>query len=121
MIATTGNYIKSNRDRVSRFLKGYLEGVAYVKQNRKDSLEVVKKKLRIGAEQERNLERSMDLLSAKYYEEVPYPSMRGVETVIGFVERDNPKAKGADPRMFVDDSLLREIEASGFVKTLYQR
>lgn len=121
MIATTGNYIKSNRDRVSRFLKGYLEGIAYVKQNRRESMEVVKKKLRIGAEQERNLERSIDLLSAKYYEQVPYPSIRGVETVLGFIERDNPKAKGADPKMFVDESLLREIEASGFVKTLYQR
>jgi hypothetical protein len=84
-------------------------------------MEVVKKKLRIGAEQERNLERSIDLLSAKYYESLPYPSMRGVETVLGFLERDNPKAKGADPKSFVDDSLLREIEASGFIKTLYQK
>jgi len=121
MIATTRSYIKGNRDRVSRFLKGYLEGIAYFKQNKKDSLEVVKKKLRISTEHERNLERSFDLLSAKYYEQIPYPSLRGVETVLGFVEKDNPKAKGADPKSFVDDSLLREIEGSGFVKTLYQK
>jgi ABC-type nitrate/sulfonate/bicarbonate transport system substrate-binding protein len=121
MIATTRGYIKGNRDKVSRFLKGYLEGIAFFKQNRKEGLEVVKKKLRISAEGERNLERSFDLLSAKYYEEMPYPSLRGVETVIGFLERDNPKAKGADPKSFVDDSLLREIDASGFVKGLYQR
>jgi ABC-type nitrate/sulfonate/bicarbonate transport system substrate-binding protein len=121
MIGTTRSYIKNNRDKVSRFLKGYLEGIAHVKQNKKDSVEIVKKKLRIGAEQERNLERSMDLLSAKYYESLPYPSLRGVETVLGFVEKDNPKAKGADPKSFVDDSLLREIEASGFVKALYQK
>jgi hypothetical protein len=92
-----------------------------VKQHKKESLDIVKKKLRLGPEQERNLERSLDLLIAKYYENVPYPSMRGVETVLGFVEKDNPKAKSADPKSFVDDSLLREIEASGFVKTLYQR
>ena len=121
MIATTRNYIKNNRDKVSRFLKSYLEGLAFVKQHKKESIDVVKKKLRIGAEQERNLEKSIDLLSAKYYEQIPYPSMRGVETVLGFVEKDNPKAKTADPKSFVDDSLLREIEASGFVKTLYQR
>ena len=121
MIATTRSYIKNNRDKVSRFLKGYLEGLAFVKQHKKESIDVVKKKLRIGAEQERNLERSIDLLSAKYYEAMPYPSMRGVETVLGFVEKDNPKAKGADPKSFVDDSLLREIENSGFVKTLYQK
>jgi ABC-type nitrate/sulfonate/bicarbonate transport system substrate-binding protein len=121
MIGTTRSYIKNNRDKVARFLKGYLEGIAHVKQNKKDSLEIVKKKLRIGAEQERNLERSMELLSAKYYESLPYPSLRGIETVLGFVEKDNPKAKGADPKSFVDDSLLREIEASGFVKALYQK
>ena len=80
MVATTRQYIKNNRDKVSRFLKGYLEGIAFVKQHKKESLDIVKKKLRIGPEQERNLERSLDLLIAKYYENVPYPSMRGVET-----------------------------------------
>jgi NitT/TauT family transport system substrate-binding protein len=121
MVATTRQYIKNNRDKVSRFLRGYVEGIAFVKQNKKESLEIVKKKLRIGPEQERNLERSLDLLIAKYYENVPYPSMRGVETVLGFVEKDNPKAKNADPKSFVDDSLLREIDQSGFIKKLYER
>ena len=121
MIGTTRNYIKNNRDKVSRFLKGYLEGIAFVKQNKKESIEIVKKKLRIGAEQERNLERSIELLSAKYYESLPYPSLRGVETVLGFVEKDNPKAKGADAKTFIDDSLLREIDGSGFVKKLYDK
>ena len=121
MIATTRSYVKSNRDKVSRFLKGFLEGLAFVKQHKKESVDIVKKKLRLGAEQERNLERSIDLLIAKYYEQIPYPSMRGVETVLGFVEKDNPKAKTADPKSFVDDSLLREIDQSGFVKALYQK
>jgi ABC-type nitrate/sulfonate/bicarbonate transport system substrate-binding protein len=121
MVATTRHYIKSNRDKVLRFLKGYVEGIAFVKQNKKESLDIVKKKLRIGPEQERTLERSIDLLIAKYYEAVPYPSLRGVETVLGFVEKDNPKAKSADPKSFVDDSLLREIDQSGFVKKLYER
>src|SRR6266850_6669717 len=121
MVATTRHYIKNNRDKVLRFLKGYVEGIAFVKQNKKESLDIVKKKLRIGPEQERTLERSIDLLIAKYYEAVPYPSLRGVETVLGFVEKDNPKAKSADPKSFVDDSLLREIDQSGFVKKLYER
>lgn len=121
MVATTRGFIKSHRDKVVRFLKGYLEGIAYFKQNRRESLDVVKKKLRLEASQERNLERAFDLLNAKYYETLPYPSLRGVETVLGFVEKDHPRAKTADPKSFVDESLLREIEQSGFVKTLYQR
>ena len=121
MVATTRQYIKNNRDKVLRFLRGYVEGIAFVKQNKKESLDIVKKKLRIGPEQERNLERSLDLLITKYYENIPYPSIRGVETVLGFIEKDNPKAKTADPKSFVDDSLLRELEQSGLVKKLYDR
>src|SRR6185503_11152126 len=121
MVATTRQYIKSNRDKVLRFLRGYVEGIAFVKQHKKESLDIVQKKLRIGPEQEKHLERSIDLLTAKYYEAIPYPSLRGVETVLGFVEKDNPKAKTADPKSFVDDSLLREIDQSGFVKKLYDR
>jgi NitT/TauT family transport system substrate-binding protein len=121
MVATTRQYIKSNRDKVLRFLRGYVEGIAFVKHNKKESLDVVRKKLRLGPEQERNLERSLDLLVAKYYESIPYPSLRGVETVLGFIEKDNPKAKTVDPKSFVEDSLLREIEQSGFIKKLYDR
>jgi NitT/TauT family transport system substrate-binding protein len=121
MVATTRSYVKTHRDKAIRFLKGYLEGIAYFKQNRKESLEVVKKKLRLDANQERNLEKAFDLLNAKYYETMPYPSMRGVETVLGFVEKDNPKAKTADPKSFVDESLLREVDQSGFTKMLYQK
>ena len=44
-----------------------------------------------------------------------------MKTVLGFVEKDNPNAKGADPKSFIDDTLLGEIDTSGFVKGLYQR
>jgi ABC-type nitrate/sulfonate/bicarbonate transport system substrate-binding protein len=121
MLATTRSYVRANREKAVRFLRGFVEGIAYFKQNKRESLEILSKKLRISAVQERNRERSYDLLATKYYEQMPYPSLRGVETVLGFLEKDNPKAKGADPKSFVDDSLLREIEASGFVKALYQR
>ena len=69
MVATTRQYIKNNRDKVLRFLKGYVEGIAFVKQNKKESLDIVKKKLRIGPEQEQNLERSIDLLSREILRE----------------------------------------------------
>lgn len=121
MIGSTRAYVRNNRDKVVRFLKGFVEGIAFTKQNRKESLEIVRKRLRIPAGQERNAERAVDLLASKYYEAVPYPSLRGVETVLGFIEKDNPKAKGADPKSFVDDTLLREIEQSGFIKTLYAK
>ena len=98
MIATTREYIKNNRDKVVRFLKGYFEGIAFVKHHKQESWTSSRRNFASVAEQEKNLERSIDLLIAKYYESMPYPSMRGVETVLGFVEKDNPKAETADSR-----------------------
>ena len=77
MIASTRSYIRTNHDKTVKFLKGFLEGIAYFKQNKKESLEIVRKKLRLNADQERNLERAYDLLATKYYEQMPYPSLRG--------------------------------------------
>jgi len=121
MLATTRSYIRANREKTLRFLRAFTEGIAYFKQNKRESLEILSRKLRVSAAQERSLERSYDLLATKFYDLPPYPSLRGVETVLGFVEKDNPKAKSADPKSFVDDSLLKEIEASGFIKTLSQK
>jgi hypothetical protein len=33
----------------------------------------------------------------------------------------NPKAAAADPKSFVDMSLVQELEASGFIKQLYKK
>ena len=104
-----------------KFIKAFVEGIAYFKKNKRESLEVLKKKLRVGYEGERYLEKSYELLAAEYYERVPYPSLQGVETVLEFLSKENPKARGADPKTFVDSTIIKEIEAGGFIKALYEK
>ena len=117
-------YLRKNRDQALRFLKGYIEGIAYFKKNKRESLEILRKKLRIQSEQERDvryLELSYNLLATSYYNDVPYASLKGIETVLDFISADEPKAKGTDPKSFADDSLVREIDASGLIKKFYER
>jgi NitT/TauT family transport system substrate-binding protein len=120
MLDTTRSYLRAHRDQAARFMKAFVEGIAYFKKNKKESVEVLKKKLRTDQEGEKYLEKSYDLLASRYYERVPYPSLKGVETVLEFLGKENPKARGADPKSFMDDSIVREIEASGFIKRLYE-
>lgn len=120
---TTRAFLRRNRDPAVRFVRGLVEGIAYFKKNKRESVEVLRKKLRIQSEQERelrHLESSYQLLATKYYQPVPYPSPKAVATVLEFVAADDPKAKGADPAAFIDDSIVREIEASGFIRALYE-
>jgi len=121
---STRSYVRKHRDQALRFTKAMVEGIAYFKKNKKESLEVLRKKLRIQSEQERSLrylESSYHLLASKYYSERPYPSTKAIQTSLEFLAADEPKARGADAKSFMDESLIRELDASGFIRTLYGR
>lgn len=121
-VDATRSYLKANRPQAVRFAKGLVEGIAYFKKYKKESVEVLQKKLRIQSAQERDLkylEASYNLLATKYYNPTLYPTLKAIETSLEFIAATEPKARGADARQFVDDSVLREVEASGFIKALY--
>jgi ABC-type nitrate/sulfonate/bicarbonate transport systems, periplasmic components len=121
MIDTTRGYIRTHRDVALRFLRGYIEGIAFFKNNRNESIEVLAKKLRTAPSQTKYLERSHALYSSGYFENTPYVSLRGVNTLLEFLGKDNPKARTADPRSFIDNSLVKELDDAGFIKKLYER
>jgi NitT/TauT family transport system substrate-binding protein len=122
-IDTTRGYLRRNRDQALRFIKGYCEGLAYFRKNKRDSIAVMQKKLRIQSAQEKDvkyLEMSYNLLASKFYNQIPYATPKAVETTLDFVAIEEPKAKGADAKLFLDESIVRELEASGFFKNLYE-
>ena len=122
-LESTRGFLRKNRDGAVRFMRGYIEGIAYFKNNKKESLEVLRKKLRIQSEQERDnryLEQSYNLL-ATAYNDVPYPALKSVQTIIDKVAEDEPKVKERDVKSFVDETLIRELENSGFTRALYGR
>jgi NitT/TauT family transport system substrate-binding protein len=122
-VDSTRSFLRQRRDAALRFIKALCEGIAYFTKYKQESVAVLQKKLRIQSAQEKDvkyLEASYQLLSSKYYNPVPYPSPNALQTTLEFIAADEPKAKGADPKSFVDESLVKEVEASGFIKRLYE-
>ena len=122
-LESTRGFLRKNRDGSLRFMRGYIEGIAYFKKNKSESLDVMRKKLRIQSEQERDnryLEQSYNLL-ANAYNDIPYPALKSVQTIIDKIAEDEPKAKERDVKSFVDDSFVKELEDTGFTKALYGR
>jgi ABC-type nitrate/sulfonate/bicarbonate transport system substrate-binding protein len=119
MIDTTRAFVRTHRDVALRFMRSYVEAIAYFKHNRRESIEVLAKKLRTAPSQAKYLERSYALYNSGYFESAPYPSLKGVSTLLDFLGRDNPRARTADPRSFIDPSLVKELDDSGFIKKLY--
>ena len=122
-VDSTKSYLRKQHDVAVRFIKGICEGIAYFEKNKKESIAVLQKKLRIQSAQEKDikyLEASYNLLADKFYNRVPYANPKAIETTLEFVGTEEPKARGADPKLFVDESIVREVDASGFIKTLYE-
>ncbi len=118
VVATTRRFLQTHRDASLRFMKAYIEGNAYFKNNRQESLEVLKKKLRAQGGQ-KYLEKSYDLFS-KYFDRAPYVSEEGVKTVLEFEWGGKRRVKEGDMAVFVDNSLVKEIDQSGFIDELYR-
>jgi ABC-type nitrate/sulfonate/bicarbonate transport system substrate-binding protein len=123
-LESTRTFLRNNRDRSLRFMKGYIEGIAYFKKNKRESIEIMQKKLRIQSQQERDiryLELSYNLLVSTFYNEVPYASAKAIQTILDKLAEEDPKIKEKDPKSFSDDSLIKELDDSGFIKALYAR
>jgi NitT/TauT family transport system substrate-binding protein len=116
-IGTRKSYIRTNRDTVIRFMKAYLEGIAIFKKNKDLALNTLKKYARL---ENVSVMRSIhDEYAQRLIRNVPYPSPEGIQTIIDQLAKTRPQAKTLNPDDFIDPTILREIDASGFVKQLY--
>ena len=50
--------------------------------------------------------------------DMPYVNLKGIKFLLDYIGETNPKAKTAQPENIADNGPLKEIEASGFLKTL---
>ncbi len=117
-IATTGAFMRQNRPIVKRFFMGYLEGVHYAKTHEADSVRLITELMRLKDPDE--AEESYRVIIQNMQPRKPYPSKEGVETVLRNVASTLPKAQSAKAEDLVDDSILRELDESGFIDKLYK-
>ena len=118
-IGTRKLMIQERRDLVIRFLRSYLEGIYVFKTNRELSLKTLQKVARLS---DLSVMQSIyDDYSQRLTPAVPYPTPAGIQTIIDQLAKTRPQAKGLNPNDFIDASIMKEIEDSGFVKRLYGR
>ena len=110
--------VKAKRPLMLKLVRAVIEAIHIVKSEREYAKALFKKNL--GVADPEGLERAYrDYSNA--FPEIPYPSPEGVKTMLDDLAAKNPKAAAADPKTFVDMSLVRELENSGFIKQLYNK
>jgi len=112
-LVTTRRFIKSNEDVVRRFLKAYIEGAVRGQKDKAFAMKTMGKYFR--TDDREVLEETYELV-IKGFNVPPYPA--GIASLIQDLEKQFPKAKGTKPEDFTDSRLVRELDQSGFIKSL---
>jgi ABC-type nitrate/sulfonate/bicarbonate transport system substrate-binding protein len=110
--------VKAKRPLMLKLTRAMVEAIHIIKTEKEYTKGLFKKNL--GVSDPEGLERAYKDYS-NVFPEVPYPTPDGVKTMLDDLAAKNPKAATADPRAFVDLSLVKEIEASGLIKQLYKK
>lgn len=113
---TTESYIKNQRPVVIQFLKAIIESAHYVKTNKEASINVLKKYTKIN--EPPVLEDTYQVFVQRYIRSVPVPSTEEVKTVLDQVKDKDPRARTTDYESFIRGDLMKEIEQSGFIRSL---
>ena len=114
-LGTTRDFVREHPARVRAFLQGYMAGIKFARTNPEETKRVIGKYTKT-TDQEDLQETYQTFI--KVWERVPYVSAAAVQNVLNFAK--HPAAKTAKPEQFIDNSILAELERSGFVNQLYQ-
>jgi NitT/TauT family transport system substrate-binding protein len=117
-ITTTGKLLRSDPDLVQRYVTALIEAIARLKQDKPFATKVMGKYLRLNDPE--MLSEAYDIYVQKHLLKVPLPTVDAIKAVLDELAPRNPKAQTEDPKKFFDDSIVRRLDASGFIAKLYK-
>ncbi len=114
--ATTKDYVKSQRDNVRKFLQGYIEGIKVARADEELAKQLIGKYTKTTDREELD---DAYRTFVEGWEKVPVVPAAAVQTMLNFAT--HPAAKTAKAENFIDNSVVLELEKSGFIDRLYNK
>ena len=117
-ILSRESIVKTKRPLMLKLVRAMVEAIHIIKTEKEYAKGIFKKNL--GVNDPEGLERAYKDYS-NAFPEIPYPNPEGVKTMLDDLAPKNPKAASADPKTYVDMSLVGELDKSGFIKQVYKK
>jgi len=114
--ATTSRYLRENREIVKKFIMSLTEGTKFFLENKNESKKILGKWLE---------EKDPETLEQQYRDrakvalKIPKTNLDQVRTILEALTPSEPKAVDADPKQFIDNSIVEELESEGFFKLIW--
>jgi ABC-type nitrate/sulfonate/bicarbonate transport system substrate-binding protein len=119
-VSTDLPFVEKHPDIVEKFLKGFCEGIAYLKTRKSESIKIIKE--RYTREGELDDEAATHLYSelSSILQRKPYATIQAIGNVYDLALKQDPTAAATDPLSLWDFHYLRRLDDSGFIDGLYK-
>jgi NitT/TauT family transport system substrate-binding protein len=117
-VVTRRKTIREDRDTVMRVVRSYVEGIAFLKQNKDFSQRVLAKYFRTSDAE--YLEGAYAIFKEDFIS-APYPITKGLDAIYEIAAARRPEIRNHKPEEFVDASFVTELDKSGFIGRLYNQ
>jgi len=118
-IATTRTFLAKNPTVTTNFMKAILEAIVRIKSDPAGSEAVVAKYMSLDPVVDAAvLQETYKSILLGTLENVPYPTLKGLQTVVDITAQQNPDAAQIKPQDLVDTGTLDELKNSGFISGL---
>jgi len=117
-LAVSEKLINAQPDLVRNILKAHVEAIYDAKTHRKEAIAILAKYLK--TDDADALQEAYEACVQALIPQKPYPSMRGIQTILRELGNKNPAARTAKPEQLVDVSFLQELDRAGFIDQLYK-
>lgn len=108
-------FLHGRRRAALSFLKGYVEGIQAAKERPEVAIASIVKRLKVAPE----VARSSYPSHANVWEEIPYVRRESVQAILDVYPKE--ALKNVTLEKVIDNSLLKELDDSGFVRGLYRK
>jgi NitT/TauT family transport system substrate-binding protein len=113
-LSTTESFIKSNRDVSLQFLRAFNRGLHRLRTDKEFSMKVLSKYTKVTDPE--TLGQLHQTYGVRYSgDPIPYVRPEGVEEILKKIA--GKEAREAKPEKFIDNTLLKELEQSGWFKS----
>lgn len=116
-VATTRKFMRESRETAQRFIKSMTKGVSFFAANKKFSMDVIARYTK--STDAEKIEYGYDF-AAKTFLKKPYTPIKGIQLALEEIGERNPAAKTANPEQFIDMSIVKELDQSGYIDALYR-
>lgn len=116
-IVTTRRFLRDSRPIVQRFIKAMAKGVQFYADNKKFAMDVIGRYTK--STDLEKIENGYDF-NAKIFLRKPYPTIKGIQLALEEFGEKNPAARAAAPEQFMDASIVKELDQSGYIDSLYK-